>query len=122
MLYDESFGDGFIFTAPLQSWRSMGTCYIVVPTVDANTEPAGYSVTPVKATVQLSPWHGSSVDLTDTTPQPTADQVTQGAFDWTCYDFSGAGFRAAPSARLYQSSRQTGPIHTRRSQCFWLEP
>jgi hypothetical protein len=45
--------------------------------------------------VQLSPWRGSSVDLTDTTPQPTADQETQGAFDWTCYDLSGPGIQGS---------------------------
>jgi hypothetical protein len=86
---DPSPADGFIFTAPLQSWRSMGTCYVIIPTIQANT-PLGYSIIPAKATVHLSPWQSSSIDLTDTTPQPTADQETQGAFDWTCYGLPNA--------------------------------
>jgi hypothetical protein len=88
--FDLTVGGGFIFTAPLQSWRSMGTCYVVIPTVDPITDPGpyGYSITPVKATVELWPWQHSSIDLTDTTPQPTADQMTQDAFDWTCKDLS----------------------------------
>jgi hypothetical protein len=77
---DYSMGDEWVFSAPLQSWRSMGTCYVVVPTVNVNGL--------LSATIQLSPWKGSAVDLTDTTPQPAADQVTPGAFDWTCYDYT----------------------------------
>jgi hypothetical protein len=86
---DKSVGDEWVFSVPLQSWRSMGTCYVTVPTVNLNTSsPYGYSVEPTKAAIQLSPWGGSTVDLTDTTPQPTGDQATPGAFDWTCYDYT----------------------------------
>jgi hypothetical protein len=85
---DQFAGDEWVFSAPLQSWRSMGTCYVVIPTFNLNTAPYGYWVEPAKATVQLSPWKGSAIDLTNTAPQPTADPMTQGAFDWTCYDYT----------------------------------
>ncbi len=91
---DSSVNDEWVFSVTLQSWRSMGTCYVTIPTVNKNTSPYGYSIEPAEATMQLSPWAGSTVDLTDTTPQPTADQATPGAFDWTCYDYTPADIQA----------------------------
>ncbi len=83
-------GDSFDFNVPIQSWRSMGTCYIKLPELNQHILWSGplYLAEPSVSSVQLNPWPGSSVDLTDTSPSPVPDPLEPGTYDWTCFDSS----------------------------------
>jgi hypothetical protein len=80
------------FGLPLQSWRSMGTCYVTIPRVNQETSWAGtnYPTQPASATVSLRPGT-TSVDLTNTSPRPADQPVAGGTYNWTCFDHSHHG-------------------------------
>jgi hypothetical protein len=82
------------FSLPLQSWRSMGTCYVTIPRVNQETSWAGtnYPTQPASATVSLLPGT-TSVDLTNTSPRPADQPVADGTYNWTCFDHSHPGSR-----------------------------
>lgn len=83
-------GDILDFSLPLQSWRSMGTCYVTIPQVNQDILWAGtkYFSQPASAMVSLRPETGTSVDLADTSPQPDNQPLVTGTYDWTCFDYS----------------------------------
>ena len=83
-------GDILDFSLPLQSWRSMGTCYVTMPQVNQDILWAGtrYFSQPASALVSLLPKTGTSVDLADTSPQPDNQPLVTGTYDWTCFDYS----------------------------------
>jgi hypothetical protein len=90
---DPGRGDVLDFSLPLQSWRSMGTCYVTIPQVRPDWVDATYPQwpQPASATVGLFPGTGTSVDLTDTSPRPADQPVVRGYYDWTCFDYSHPG-------------------------------
>ena len=85
-------GDSFVFELPLQSARGMGTCYVTTPTVNEQVLGIGIKGLTHLATaaVILHPQFGTSLDVTDTSPQPTAVPDVPGVYDWTCFDYTRA--------------------------------
>lgn len=80
----------------------MGTCYVTTPQVNQDISGAGtsYLTQPASATVSLDPGTGTSVDLADTSPRPTAQSAVAGTYDWTCFDYSRPGSAGTPGSVL----------------------
>jgi hypothetical protein len=84
-------GDSFDFDLPLQSTRSMGTCYLVMPSLqDSNDGPLpgfdGYYQAPWSGEVSLTPALGAEVDRSRTQPLPLGTDIDPQALRWQCYD------------------------------------
>jgi len=84
-------GDEFNFNAPLQSNRSMGTCYVEIPRLQGDIiwRSASHFDQPQAATVELFPELGSKLDLAETPSHPVAEADNPSDprnFEWNCFD------------------------------------
>jgi hypothetical protein len=121
-------GDLPDFSFPLQSWRSMGTCYVTIPQVNQDIlwASTAYLTQPASPIVSLEPGTGTSVDLADTSPRPDAKALIPGSYGWTCFDYShpqisrthwAVSCHRRGSRSIPRSRRLSSHVLSRQSSC-----